>query len=835
MSKKIKKTIAAVAAASASATAVAGAVLNIAADIKTPEEMEREAAAAAASGDPVSVTDYTIGGQTYQGYGGWSPVTDSNGNLLYWTQDDGSSSSSETGTSTTTTPQQDAELPDAVTPNFVVTPKSATISAGSTQQLTVNKNEVASEVVQINTVSVTPGSQNSVGGATTSTSFRVTATAPGTVTYTSSDDSIATVDSNGKITAKSPGTVTITATSTGNAINADVYTKVITSGVTTSALSKTSNNTLPAEQFKLTQTVNITVTKPNIVDVNSGFEISPTSASLAVGDTQQISVTKNAIPTEKVVEVSVNVTGSDPNATETSPNGTPTVHVTAVEAGNVTYTSADPSIATVDSNGKITAVKAGTTKIRVTSTATKNLSTTTYKSTSVSANTGSAGGDYTNSSFETSSSTSAPESMTKEVTVTVSGVSVTGVSLDTDSVNLTGEISSVKASGTGSLTVGESGTSTGSGVAAYGQTAKLAATVAPENTPQGVTWASSDKNIASVSTDGTVKAFKPGTVTVTATSTADTTKKATANVTVTAPDTSVTWSSSDPSVVSVDASSGKTTAKAAGTATITATSTADSTKTASYTVTVAAKSDDTVYPKSISLDSDNYEVEVGGTKQAFVTFDPANTTDKSVTWEITSGSEFASVDADGLIHGLKKGEATLKATAVSKDADGKEVSATAKVTVTDPDEGRYTVTFVTDHATAPDAVRVNAGEKVTNPGNLAEEGFIFLGWYTDSNHTTAVDWDAPINENKTYYAGWDRETPERITIVFDGNGGTIGGQSTTSEDVEIVDGNATITGLAPAAERDGYTLTGWNSSADGTGVNIGDVIANAQDKATYTF
>ena len=562
--------------------------------------------------------------------------------------------------------------------------------------------------------------------------------------------------------------------------------------------------------------------KENVM-ADTGLEVTPAEETLKIGENFQITATKNLVFTKDVNYV---IVSGSADSSGSSVGSTRYINQEST-AGILSYQSADDSIATVNAEGYVTAQGVGTTTITVTSTAPVGLTSGTYTLNTVN------GG----SSASNNITVGEPSTLTTTVNVTVTEIPEihpTDVTMDTPSVTLNGEVDTVTASGTESLTVGEEGTSSGSASVKYGQSAELTASVSPEGADQTVTWSSSDPSVATVN-NGVVTAVKAGTATVTAASAADDTKKATSSITVTEPSKDVTWSSSDPSVVEVDPTTGDTTAKAIGTATITAASVADSSKSDSYTVTVAAAPDDTVYPNGISLDSDNYEVEVGGTKQAFVTFDPANTTDKSVAWEITSGTEFASVDADGLIHGLKKGEATLKATAVSKDAYGKEVSATAKVTVTDPDEGRYTVTFVTDHATAPDAVRVNAGEKVTNPGNLAEEGFIFLGWYTDSNHTTAVDWDAPINENKTYYAGWDRETPERITVVFDGNGGTIGGQSSTSKDVEIVDGNATVTGLAPAAERDGYTLTGWNSSADGTGVNIGDVIANAQDKATYTF
>ena len=151
-----------------------------------------------------------------------------------------------------------------------------------------------------------------------------------------------------------------------------------------------------------------------------------------------------------------------------------------------------------------------------------------------------------------------------------------------------------------------------------GKTATLTATVTPENaTNKAVTWKSSDDTIATVDNNGKVTAVKEGTATITVT-TEDGNKTATCAVTVAAAtvpvtgvtlnktstslyvgDTetltatvepsdatnkTVTWTSSNPSVATVE--NGVVTALARGTAVITAT-TADGGKTASCTVTVS--------------------------------------------------------------------------------------------------------------------------------------------------------------------------------------------------------------------------------------------------------
>ncbi|MGZ4032119.1 MAG: Ig-like domain-containing protein, partial [Tumebacillaceae bacterium] len=186
----------------------------------------------------------------------------------------------------------------------------------------------------------------------------------------------------------------------------------------------------------------------------------------------------------------------------------------------------------------------------------------------------------------------------------ISDISITGTPLSADPVSATG-VTLDKTSL--DLTAGGTG--------------KLTASVQPANaTNQAVSWLSSDTTVATVATDGTVTAVGAGTATITVT-TADGNFQAIATVNVTAapvggttvtgvtlnksalaltvgatgqltstvqPDTatnkSVTWTTDNQTVATVDAT-GKVTAVAAGTANITVT-TADGGFTSSATVTV---------------------------------------------------------------------------------------------------------------------------------------------------------------------------------------------------------------------------------------------------------
>ena len=132
----------------------------------------------------------------------------------------------------------------------------------------------------------------------------------------------------------------------------------------------------------------------------------------------------------------------------------------------------------------------------------------------------------------------------------------------------------------------------------------------------------------------------------------------------------VSWSTSDPSVATV--ADGLVTAVKEGSATITVT-TADGGKTATCAVTVTA---DVVPVTGIKLNMETADLEVGKTLQLEAILEPANTTERNVTWS-SSKPEIATVDENGLVTGASAGEATITAKVASFEAS-------CKVTASDP-------------------------------------------------------------------------------------------------------------------------------------------------------
>ncbi len=133
---------------------------------------------------------------------------------------------------------------------------------------------------------------------------------------------------------------------------------------------------------------------------------------------------------------------------------------------------------------------------------------------------------------------------------------------------------------------------------------------------------------------------------------------------------SVSWSSSDASVASVDAS-GKVLALKPGTAVITAT-TQDGGKTATCTVTVERK---VISVTGVSVTPTTKTLTEGESFTLVATVQPADADNKSVNWS-SSDASVATVDASGKVLALKPGTAII--TAITQDG-GKTASCTVTV------------------------------------------------------------------------------------------------------------------------------------------------------------
>ena len=131
----------------------------------------------------------------------------------------------------------------------------------------------------------------------------------------------------------------------------------------------------------------------------------------------------------------------------------------------------------------------------------------------------------------------------------------------------------------------------------------------------------------------------------------------------------LTWSSSDTDVVTVDAE-GTVSAVALGTADITSTASDGSEVSASFTISVTP-----VLVESLSI-SGEPEMNPGDTQVLIATAAPDEATDPTVSWA-SSDADIATVDESGMVTAIAEGTVEIIATA----NDGSEVSASFTVNV----------------------------------------------------------------------------------------------------------------------------------------------------------
>ncbi len=200
------------------------------------------------------------------------------------------------------------------------------------------------------------------------------------VTWKSSNTAVATVDTNGKVTAVGAGTATVTATAkdgSGKSASCEV---TVTQPVTGIQLDKSSISILKGKTATLTATVspnnasNKTVTWKSsntaVATVSSSGKVTavaPGTATITVTaeDGSGKSATCKVTVTQPVTGITLNATIVNMKENETyALNAT----IKPDNAGNkaVTWKSSDTAVATVDTNGKITAVGAGTATVTAT-------------------------------------------------------------------------------------------------------------------------------------------------------------------------------------------------------------------------------------------------------------------------------------------------------------------------------------------------------------------------------------------------------------------------------------------------------------------------------------
>lgn len=342
-------------------------------------------------------------------------------------------------------------------------------------------------------VSVSPTSVtlNPGDGRTLSATVRADAGLSTAVTWRIDDPSVATIDGTGRLTAIAAGSTVATAVAVADTTRRGRATILVVPAVRSIAISPTSLSLAPTESFTFavavtgdpgaSQAAIWRSSDPSTVSISgtgvvTGVRIgSATITALAAGDTTKRATALVTVRNAPLVTVSPNSVSLQTGQQRTL---TATVSAEGGASTAVTWSSNAPAVATVGTDGVVTAVSVGSATITATSVA-----------------------DPTRSA-----------SATVTVVPQVLGVTVTPASA--------------------SLAIG-------------GTTTLSAAVSVQGGLSTGVTWRSSNPSVASVNFAGAVSALTAGSATITAVAQADTTKRASAGITVTAVQNrmAISWSS----------------------------------------------------------------------------------------------------------------------------------------------------------------------------------------------------------------------------------------------------------------------------------------------------
>ncbi|MBU5462022.1 Ig-like domain-containing protein [Lachnoclostridium sp. MSJ-17] len=452
-----------------------------------------------------------------------------------------------------------------------------------------------------------------------------------------------------------------------------------------------------------------------------------------------------------------------------------TAEVLPTDAENmaIEWSSSNTAVASVDQNGKVTAVSKGTATIYAkakdgsgvqgycaVNVEGAKVSSITLSSTSLGLKVGDSQtltanvlpANAENKSVEWSSSDSSVASVAQNGKVTAVGKGTatiyakakdgTGVQAKCTVTVEAVKVSSIKlSSDTLGLTVGESQT--------------LTATVSPSNAEnKSVEWSSSDTAVATVDQNGKVKAVAKGTATVYAKAKDGSGAQASCAVTVTgikvssiklsstsislnkgqtktltatvspsnADNKTIEWSSSNTAAATVD-QNGKVTATGAGTATIYAKAKDGTGVQASSTVTVTV-----IKVSSIRLSQTSLSLTKGQSQTLTAAVSPSNASDSSLQWS-SSNTSAATVDQNGKVTAVGAGTATIYA----KAKDGSGVQASCTVTVSGIKVTSITLSKTTLSLTKGQSQTLTATISPSNSDNKSVE------WSSSKTSVATVD------------------------------------------------------------------------------------------------
>ena len=571
------------------------------------------------------------------------------------------------------------------------------------------------------------------------------------IEWESSNPSVATVDQSGKVTAVSEGNATITATAGGKSASCEVTVNVPLKGITISG-----NQT--------------SIRKGATAQLRVSFEPEDTTDSKAViwssDDPEIARVDQNGLVTAVAdgtttiraragsVEGTYTITVEEVPLQSISIKNETIIHRGETEALQVTYvpenttddrtvvwSTSDPTIATVDGSGTVSAVgkgqavitaKVGEKQADCTVTVDAPLKSIVPTDDTI---------ELVKNQKATITYLFDPEDTTSDQTVTFSSLDTNVATVDAS----TGEVTAVKAgdavirlTGAGGITADVKVTVTEipidqvildkqNAIVEKGQTTELTASVSPEDNTDDdktITWESSDESIATVSS---TKTDSGETVTINATD-----KGGTVTITATA------WNGTK----------------------------------ASCTVVIP------VHVESVSLPQ-NVVIDRGQTRVLDVTYNPKEHDDtiKAISWT-SKTQDIAMIDAaSGMITPVKEGSAEIEVTVTVETLSGTEKQYTASTIVTIREKHLDqmlgdTIGFSTLSESVLKGQTINLYDRLNLDQIMEENGItddIMIQWTSENTEVASID--------QSGYLSGVKEGKTKVTATIqaiDGAGQTVG-------------------------------------------------------------
>ena len=138
------------------------------------------------------------------------------------------------------------------------------------------------------------------------------------------------------------------------------------------------------------------------------------------------------------------------------------------------------------------------------------------------------------------------------------------------------------------------------------------------------------------------------------------------------------------------------------------------------------------------------------------------------------------------------------------------------------DRAEFSVTFDSKGGSDVKEEKVLYEGQIKEPQNPSRTGYIFAGWFIDSNCTQTYDFNTPVINSFTLYAGWTLET---YSITYELNGGSNHENNPSQYDVE----NPKVF-LVPS--KTGHTFVGWYTDAEFNN-KITETSGKAEDLTLY--